>query len=151
MDVDGLALVDEAAGHLDAIVEDDGHDAVGAAGGGVDGGDDLTGERIELAVIDVFVADLDDADSPGDRGLDRLGNGATGRLTLGGVGDEVEAGVDADEAVGVSSVAQIVGDVRGSGGHARAPSSAASVSRLTLACASRSSSTAWSASRKFTE
>jgi hypothetical protein len=141
-----------------------GTDAVGAAGGGVDGGDDLTGERVELAVIDVFVADLDDAHSPGDGGLHGLGDAATGGLALRRVGDEVEARVDSGEAVGrVCSVvhgraviSRVVSDVGGTGSHAWMPSLAVSfaevsVSRLTLACASRSPSTPWSASRKFTE
>src|SRR5699024_10040043 len=44
VDVHTLAFVDEAAGHLDAVVEDEGNVAVGAGRGGVDGGDDLTGQ-----------------------------------------------------------------------------------------------------------
>src|SRR5699024_12739150 len=82
-----------------AVVEDDGDPAVGAGRGGVDGGDDLTGQRVEGGVVDVLVADLDDAHSPGDGLGHGLGDAATGRLALGGVGDEVEAGVDTGEAV----------------------------------------------------
>src|SRR5699024_4042780 len=137
VDVHALAFVDEAAGHLDAVVEDEGNAAVGAGRGGVDGGDDLTGQRVEGGVVDVLVTDLDDAHSPGDGFGRGLGDAAAGRFALGGVGDEVEAGVDAGET--------------GAGGHACTPSSAVSVRWLTRAWASWSPVTAWSASRKLTE
>src|SRR5699024_9032237 len=137
MDVDALAFVDEAAGHLDAVVEDDGDPAVGTGRGGVDGGDDLTGQRVEGGVVDVLVTDLDDAHSPGDGLGHGLGDAAAGRLALSGVGDEVEAGVDAGEA--------------GAGGHACTPSSAGSVRWLTRAWARRAPVAAGSAARKLTE
>ena len=76
------------------------------------------------------------------------GDAATGGFALGGVGDEVEARVDSGKAVvhcgGVvhGGTVRIVGNVGGSGGHAWTPSFAERVSRLTLAWASRSPSTA---------
>src|SRR5699024_12512049 len=62
---------------------------------------------------------MDDALSPGNGFGHGLGDAAAGRFALGGVGDEVEAGVDAGEA--------------GAGGHACTPSSAVSVRWLTPA------------------
>src|SRR5699024_10624944 len=87
--------------------------------------------------VDVLVADLDDAHSPGNGFGHGLGDAAAGRFALGGVGDEVEAGVDAGEA--------------GAGGHACTPSSAVSGRWLTRAWGSWSPVTAWRASRKVTE
>src|SRR5699024_12042699 len=80
---------------------------------------------------------MDDALSPGNGFGHGLGDAAAGRFALGGVGDEVEAGVDAGEA--------------GAGGHACTPSSAVSVRWLTPAWASWSPVTAWRGSRKPTE